>query len=165
MIGFGVLAAFFSPGVVYNTPDLSGFQLAVGAYDPSPLPGFYDATRWVSTRERGSPTTIVAVSFDFTLFGNGNVSEILPGRFETPLPLDMALGMAHESRSDPCTWGWPGIMARASAWNMRSKQGDALPVSSKALSYSNFSGYSALQAKLKVGPFDLNGGWGLSKRY
>src|SRR6185295_17756838 len=45
LLGFGVLAAFFSPGLVYATPSSIPVQLTVGVYDPTGLPGGYDATR------------------------------------------------------------------------------------------------------------------------
>jgi predicted porin len=32
--GYGVLYPAFNPGIVYNTPDMGGFNLSVGAYDP-----------------------------------------------------------------------------------------------------------------------------------
>lgn len=38
-IGFGVLANGFSAGFVYTTPQVAGFQLAAGVYDPSGLAG------------------------------------------------------------------------------------------------------------------------------
>ena len=46
LIGFGVMASFFSPGLVYATPHLGGLQLSAGVYDPTPLQGTYEATRW-----------------------------------------------------------------------------------------------------------------------
>jgi len=33
-VGYGVLMPGFNAGIVYNTPELRGFMLAVGAYDP-----------------------------------------------------------------------------------------------------------------------------------
>jgi predicted porin len=33
-VGYGVLMPGFNAGIVYNTPELSGFTLSVGAYDP-----------------------------------------------------------------------------------------------------------------------------------
>jgi Gram-negative porin len=46
MIGFGVLAVFFSPGMVYTTPSLAGLRLSLGVYDPSALGGGYDKNKW-----------------------------------------------------------------------------------------------------------------------
>jgi hypothetical protein len=38
-IGFGVLANGFSAGMVYSTPEVSGFKLSAGVYDPSGIVG------------------------------------------------------------------------------------------------------------------------------
>jgi hypothetical protein len=45
LIGFGVLANSFSPGMMYTTPNLGGVKLAVGVFDPVNLPGSWEATR------------------------------------------------------------------------------------------------------------------------
>jgi hypothetical protein len=42
MIGFGVLFPFFASGMLYTTPSLGGFTLAVGAYDPVILAGKWE---------------------------------------------------------------------------------------------------------------------------
>src|SRR4029079_7355445 len=46
LIGFGVMAAFFSSGVAYATPSWFGIQNTLGVYDPTPLPGGLEATRY-----------------------------------------------------------------------------------------------------------------------
>ena len=45
LIGFGVLAAFFSPGIMYTTPDLAGLQLNLGVYDGVQIAGSWDVSR------------------------------------------------------------------------------------------------------------------------
>jgi len=45
LIGFGVLAAFFSPGIMYTTPELAGFQLNLGVYDGVQIAGSWETTR------------------------------------------------------------------------------------------------------------------------
>jgi len=45
LIGFGVLANSFSPGIMYTTPDLSGFSVAAAVFDPVNLPGSWETTR------------------------------------------------------------------------------------------------------------------------
>jgi hypothetical protein len=44
MVGYGVVFAGFNPQVTYNTPDLGGFQLSVGLFDPSNAPGKLERT-------------------------------------------------------------------------------------------------------------------------
>jgi Gram-negative porin len=44
MVGYGVVFAGFNPQLTYNTPDLGGFQLSVGLFDPSNAPGKLERT-------------------------------------------------------------------------------------------------------------------------
>jgi hypothetical protein len=44
MVGYGIVYAGFNPQVTYNTPDLGGFQLSVGLFDPSNAPGKLERT-------------------------------------------------------------------------------------------------------------------------
>jgi hypothetical protein len=43
-VGYGVVFAGFNPQLTYNTPDLGGFQLSVGLFDPSNSPGKLEST-------------------------------------------------------------------------------------------------------------------------
>jgi hypothetical protein len=158
MIGFGVLAAFFSPGVVYNTPDLSGFQLAVGAYDPSPLPGFYDATRWVRPESE--------ITYDYSsglfrlhLFGNGAYQRFYQAGSNASAA---GYGGGYGARIEvgPVHLGLAGDYGKGLGLEYAFQAGDVAV--SPSFELRNFSGYSAL-GQLVVGPFDLNGGWGISK--
>lgn len=46
-VGYGVLAATFTSGIVYNTPSLAGLMLTVGYFDPARLTGAYwERTEW-----------------------------------------------------------------------------------------------------------------------
>src|SRR5436190_8479486 len=44
MVGYGVVFAGFNPQLTYNTPDVGGFQLSVGLFDPSNAPGKLERT-------------------------------------------------------------------------------------------------------------------------
>jgi hypothetical protein len=44
MVGYGIVYAGFNPQITYNTPDLGGFRLAVGLFDPSNAPGKLERT-------------------------------------------------------------------------------------------------------------------------
>lgn len=46
-IGTGVLGSSFNAGIVYATPVLGGFQLSVGAYDPSPFAGAWERNKYL----------------------------------------------------------------------------------------------------------------------
>jgi hypothetical protein len=43
-VGYGVVFAGFNPQLTYNTPDMGGFQLSVGLFDPSNSPGKLEIT-------------------------------------------------------------------------------------------------------------------------
>lgn len=46
-VGYGVLAATFAAGIVYNTPSLGGLMLTVGYFDPDRLVGLpFERTEW-----------------------------------------------------------------------------------------------------------------------
>jgi len=45
LIGFGVLANSFSPGMMYTTPNMGGFSAALGIFDPVNMPGSWESTR------------------------------------------------------------------------------------------------------------------------
>ena len=70
LIGFGVLAAFFTPGVVYATPVLGGVQLNAGVYDPVTVPGIYEATRYPLGESELTYDYAGAGTFKLHLFGN-----------------------------------------------------------------------------------------------
>jgi hypothetical protein len=75
LINFGVMAAFFSPGIVYATPLLGGLQLSAGVYDPTPLQGSYEGTRWA--RPEGELTyDLHSGSLKMHLFANGEFQKI-----------------------------------------------------------------------------------------
>jgi hypothetical protein len=70
LIGFGVLASSFSPGLLYATPMLSGLQLSVGIFDPVQLAGAWESTR--SARPEGELTyDMTSGLFRTHLFVNG----------------------------------------------------------------------------------------------
>ena len=45
LIGFGVLANSFSPGMMYTTPSLGGLKIALGIFDPVNLAGSWETSR------------------------------------------------------------------------------------------------------------------------
>jgi hypothetical protein len=75
LINFGVLAAFFSPGLVYATPTAAGLQLSVGVYDPTPLQGTYEGTRWARP-EAELTYDLQRGSFKLHLFANGEFQKV-----------------------------------------------------------------------------------------
>jgi Gram-negative porin len=158
LIGFGVLAAFFSPGIVYSTPPLAGVQLNVGVYDPVPAAG-----NWEATREARPETELTydlqTSSVKLHLFANGAVQKLYHtavtegttaygagygGRFEAgPFHLGVAghygkgLGLSYALETSPTTFSQTNDMR-------------------------TFDGYSAF-AQLATGMFDFNLGAGISR--
>jgi len=73
-IGFGVLANGFSAGFVYTTPDLSGFKLAAGIYDPSGIVG----SPWERTKY---PRPEGELTYDLN-FGSGLIHLFVNGAWQ-----------------------------------------------------------------------------------
>jgi len=73
-VGYGVVFAGFNPQVTYNTPDLGGFQLSVGLFDPSNSPGKLETTPL--------PRLEAEATFEKT-FGAGKVHLFVNGMAQT----------------------------------------------------------------------------------
>jgi hypothetical protein len=80
LIGFGVLANSFSPGMMYTTPSLGGFKAAVGVFDPVPLPGSWESVR--SARPETELTYDMGQAdsfFKLHLYVNGAIQKVYLG--------------------------------------------------------------------------------------
>jgi hypothetical protein len=156
MIGFGVLAAFFSPGIVYATPVLGGLQLSIGAYDPVVVTG-----RFPDTQE---PLGESELTYDYArgvfklhLFGNGAYQRL----YQNAKASTMA-GVGYGGRVEigPVHLGVAGHYGKGLGLNY------ALENSGTSFSQDGelrtFDGYSAL-AQVVAGSFDFNVGWGISR--
>jgi hypothetical protein len=160
MIGFGVLAAFFSAGLMYATPTLAGFQLSVGIYDPTTLPGSYEATRY------GRPEA--ELTYDFAggivklhLFANyGNQSFYKPASNDSAT----AYGVGYGGRFEvgPAHLGVAGHYGRGLGLQYAFQPGAVAVAQDDQLRY--FDGYSVL-GQVVAGPVDLNAGWGVSRAF
>ncbi len=158
LIGFGVMAAFFSPGIVYATPSLAGLQLAVGLYDPTTLPGGYEATRYA--RPEAELTYDLQVrSAKLHLFANGLYQDVyLAGRNTKA----KAYGVGYGGRIEA------GPVHLGVAAHYGPGLGLAYALQSGPISTSDtgelrtFDGYSAL-LQLVAGRLNFNLGWGISR--
>ena len=160
MIGFGVLAAFFTPGLVYATPTVAGLQLSVGVYDPTTLPGYYEATR--DARPETELTYDVAGGIvKAHIFVNGAYQT-----FNKPGSNDSVngYGAGYGGRLEvgPVHLGVAGHYGKGLGMQYAFQPGD-ISVSPN-LELRTFDGYSAL-GQVVVGPVDLNAGWGISRTY
>jgi hypothetical protein len=160
MIGFGVLAAFHSPGIVYATPTLVGLQLSVGIYDPTTIPDFYDSTREARPEAeltydlRSGPVKVHAfVNGAFQSFYNSGTTASAN-----------AYGAGYGGRLEigPAHLGVAGHLGRGLGlqWAFQ----PSLITSSRSLELRWFDGYSVL-GQYVAGPFDFNAGWGISRTF
>lgn len=160
MLGFGVLAAFFSPGLVYATPSSVPLQLAVGVYDPTPLPGGYDATRYARP-EAELTYDFVRESVKLHLFTNGEVQPVyLTGSNSNVKSYGVGYGGRLELGGFHLGvaghWGKGLGLAYA-------LQSDSVSVSQN-FQLRTFDGYSAI-AQYSTRSVDFNLGWGISRVY
>jgi predicted porin len=158
MIGFGVLAAFFSPGIVYNTPNFAGIQLAAGVYDPSPLPGFYDATR-EARLESELTYDLSSGIFKLHLFGNGAFQPFYKNGLDGSAH---GYGVGYGARVEvgPVHLGLAGHYGKGLGLDYAFESGDVAV--SPSFELRDFDGYSAL-GQVVAGPLDFNAGWGMSR--
>ena len=158
MIGFGVLAAFFSAGFMYATPSLLGLQLSVGVYDPTTLPGQYDSTQ--GARPEAELTYDLAAGIvKAHLFGNyAYQSFYKPG----VLTSAKAYGIGYGGRVEvgPVHLGFAGHWGRGLGLEYAFQPGDVAVTQDGQLRF--FDGYSVF-GQVVAGPFDFNAGWGLSR--
>jgi hypothetical protein len=158
LLGFGVLAAFFSPGLVYATPTSYGLQLTVGVYDPTPLPGGYEATRFA--RPEGELTYDLARgSMKLHLFTNTEFQPVYRTGSNTNVK---SYGVGYGGRLEL------GRLHFGAAGHWGKGLGLAYALESDDVSVSQnfelrtFDGYSAI-AQYSATKFDFNVGWGISR--
>jgi len=158
LIGFGVLAAFFSPGIVYSTPPLAGLQLNVGVYDPVPAPGNYESTR--DARPEAELTyDLQTPSVKLHLFGNG-AAQRLYNPSVTEGASTYGVGYGGRFEAGPFHLGVAGHYGKGLGLSY------ALEVSPTTFSQKNdlrfFDGYSAF-AQYSLPTVDFNLGAGISR--
>jgi hypothetical protein len=159
LIGFGVMAAFYSSGITYATPGQFPLQNTIGIYDPTPLPGAYEATRYPRVEDE--------LTFDLRMRGV-NLHLFANGEFQS------VYQSGSNRRAD--SYG-VGYGARAEFGNLHlgaaghygrglglfyALEPDDVSVSTATFELRTFDGYSAV-AQYMLGPFDINAGWGISR--
>jgi hypothetical protein len=166
MIGFGVVGATFSPGLVYSTPSLGGLKLAAGVFDPVKLA----RAGWGTTR---TPRGEGELTFDLTsgtfkmhLFGNGAFQKLYNGG--TPEETTMyGAGYGGRVEVGPVHLGGGGHYGKGVGLSYAF---EGSPTSSSAAAMPpdalnplrTFSGF-AVFAQVVAGRFDLNLGYGQTK--
>ena len=158
LIGFGVLAAFFSPGIVYSTPPVGGLQLNVGLYDPVPLPGAWERTSAVRpeselTFDAGSK------SLKVHLFANGTAQQLFRAN-ETRSTSVYGVGYGGRLEVGPVHLGVAGHYGRGLGLSYALENSPT--TFNQNYDLRTFDGYSAV-AQFVAGRFDLNLAGGMSR--
>jgi porin-like protein len=158
LINFGVMAAFFSPGLVYGTPTAGGLQLTAGVYDPTPLQGSYEGTR--SPRPEGELTyDLHAGSFRMHLFANGEFQKVY-GNGNGLTATSYGVGYGGRFEVGPVHLGLAGAYGPGLGLGY-ALEPDAVSVSQN-FQLRTFDGYSAI-AQVSQPKFDVNFGGGISR--
>jgi hypothetical protein len=158
MIGFGVLAAFFSPGLMYATPSLAGIKLSVGVYDPTTLPGNYEATRYARP-ETELTYDLASAQTKLHLFVNGAQQTFYKAASNDSVS---AYGVGYGGRLEvgPVHLGVAGHYGKGLGLEYAFQPGVVAVTQAGQLRF--FDGYSAF-GQVVAGPVDLNAGWGMSR--
>jgi len=160
MIGFGVLAAFSTAGIMYTSPNLVGLRASVGIYDPTTLPGGgdFDSTR--SARPEAELTYDLATGpVKLHLFGNyANQSFYKNG--STKSATGYGIGYGTRLEVGPAHVGFAGHWGRGVGLQYAFQPGEIGVTQDLQLRF--FDGYSVF-AQVVAGSFDFNFGWGESR--
>ncbi len=158
LIGFGVIASFFAPGIAYETPSFGGLQLTAAIYDPAPLPGGYEAVR--SARPEAELTFDADPGpLKLHLFANGAYQKVYKQSSDDSAA-SAGVGYGFRAELGDFHLGASGHYGKGLGLHY------ALESSSVSVSPNfelrTFDGYSVL-AQYVLGSFDLNAGGGISR--
>lgn len=160
MIGFGVLASFFTAGIMYTTPSLAGLALSVGVYDPTTLPGFYESTR--DARPEAELTyDLTTGPVKLHLFGNGGYQTFYKPASNTSVT-GYGAGYGGRLEVGPVHLGLAGHYGKGLGLQYAFQPGDISVSPNLELRW--FDGYSVF-AQYVAGQFDFNAGWGFSRTF
>jgi len=160
LIGFGVMAAFFAPGLVYATPSAGGLQLTAGIYDATPLPGSYEATRFARP-ESELTYDLAGQAMKLHLFANTEYQKIYRAGSNDSAT---SYGVGYGGRVEVGAFH----LGVAGHYGPGLGLGYALQPGPVSVSQMNklrtFDGYSGL-VQYAAGKFDINLGVGISRTF
>ena len=162
LINFGVLAAFFSPGIMYTSPRLAGFQLNVGLYDPVVMAG----ALWEITRtprpEFEATWAYESAQIKAGTFVNGAIQKLYRGNDDTQSATALGLGFGGHFEYGPFHVGAGGHYGKGLglAYALEASPTTVGPAPLNEL--RTFAGFSAF-AQYSPGAFDINVGGGQSR--
>ncbi len=158
LIGFGVIASFFAPGIAYETPSLAGLVLTAAIYDPAPLPGGYEAVR--SARPEAELTYDASSGpFKLHLFANGEYQKVYKQSSDDSAT-STGVGYGFRAELGHAHLGASGHYGKGLGLHY-ALESSSVSVSPK-FELRTFDGYSVL-AQYVLGAFDLNAGGGISR--
>jgi hypothetical protein len=167
LIGFGVLAAFFSPGIMYTTPKLAGLQLNLGVYDGVQIAGSWETTR-TPRPEFELTYDIKTDGFFFKAFVNGAYQKLY--RIGLADENETMLGIGYGGRVEfgPIHLGGGGHYGRGLGLYYALEGGDTsvgptvVNPPEKPFELRTFDGFAAF-AQYAPGDFDINLAFGQSR--
>jgi len=159
LIGFGVMAAFFSTGIAYATPSQYPLQNTIGVYDPTPLPGGYEATRYPRVEDELTFDMIMR-RIKLHLFANGEFQPVYQSGSNRRAD-SYGVGYGGRVEIGNLHLGVAGHYGRGLGL-FYALEPDDVSVSTSTFELRTFDGYSAV-AQYMLGRFDINAGWGISR--
>jgi hypothetical protein len=158
LIGFGVLANSFSPGIMYTTPSLGGFKAALGIFDPVSMAGSWDASRSARpeaelTYDVGAPDSF----FKLHLYVNGAYQKVYQGSLDETV---RGVGGGFRTEIGHFHLGAGGHTGKGLGlyYALEGSEADTLGA---GLPFRTSQGYSIF-AQYVLGPLDLNASFGQS---
>lgn len=169
-IGFGVLGSGFASGIIYGTPNLAGFHLDVGAFDPIALSGASTFNRTGLPRPEAELTFEHAfgASAKVVAFANGAEQTVYKGGYCPPPSTtgeackQTASGFGYGFRVEvgPVHLGFAGHRGKGLGLTYNLEQSDAAQDQNGSL--RKFDGYYG-QSQFVIGPVDVFGGAGITR--
>jgi len=159
LIGFGVLANSFSPGMMYTTPKLGGVRLALGIFDPVSMAGSWDGSRTARpeaelTYDLGSPDSF----FKLHLYANGAYQKVYQGALDSTV---RGVGGGFRTEVGHFHLGAGGHTGKGLGlyYALEGSPADTL---GQGLPFRTADGYSIF-AQYVLGALDLNASFGQSR--
>jgi hypothetical protein len=171
-IGFGVHGSGFAPGFVYTTPNLLGFKLDIGAFDPIQLPGRgWTRTKYLRPEAELTYELRFGGSGKLVVFGNGAYQKVYKDGYCPPPTGDVltrqpceetAYGVGYGLRFElgPVHIGLAGDYGKGTGLNYALESSDAAQDQQGNLRI--FDSYYA-QLQIVLGKFDLFTGAGIER--
>jgi hypothetical protein len=162
LIGFGVLANSFSPGMMYTTPNAGGFRLAIGLFDPVSIAGSWDGTR-TPRPEAEAMYDLTSGMFKLHLYANGAIQKVYdPGQTKDNTVKGVGGGFRAEVGNFHIGAGGHYGQGLGLYYALEGSDADVSgPVNPNGREFRTAQGYSVM-AQYILGQVDLNAGFGQS---